>query len=101
MDANDKTEIHALLVEDQAAEAGLVREYLARDNDVQFRVEHVKSLARALDRLDHKTFDVVLLDLGLPDSVGYGTFEAVNEVIADTPLIVLTNMDDEGRAGGA
>lgn len=98
MDANDKTEIHALLVEDQPAEAALVREYLSRDYDVQFRVEHVKSLARALDRLSHRTFDVVLLDLGLTDSVGYGTFEAVNEVIADTPLIVLTNMDDEGQA---
>lgn len=98
MNGDDKTEIQVLLVEDQPAEAELVREYLSRDNDVSFRVEHVQKLSQALDRLNQKTFHIVLLDLGLPDSVGYGTFEHVSEVIADTPLIVLTNMDDEEMA---
>lgn len=98
MNGNEMTEIRALLVEDQPAEAELVREYLNQDNEVNFRIEHVQKLSRALDMLKQKTFDVVLLDLGLPDSVGYVTFERVNEIISDTPLIVLTNMDDEGLA---
>lgn len=98
MNGNEITDIHVLLVEDQPAEAELVRDYLNRDNDVTFRVEHVQKLSQALDRLKRKTFDLVLLDLGLPDSVGYSTFERVNETIADTPLIVLTNMDDEDLA---
>lgn len=98
MIADAKTKIQVLLVEDQPAEAKLVREYLDRDNDISFQVECVQKLSRALDRLNQHTFDVVLLDLGLPDSVGYGTFESISEAIADTPLIVLTNLDDEELA---
>lgn len=98
MNGDEKTEIQVLLVEDQPAEAKLVREYLDRDNDISFQVECTQKLSRALDRLSQNTFDIVLLDLGLPDSVGYGTFESVSEAIADTPLIVLTNMDDEELA---
>lgn len=98
MSGDEKTEIQVLLVEDQPAEAKLVREYLDRDNDISFQVECAQKLSRALDRLSQNTFDIVLLDLGLPDSVGYCTFESVSEAIADTPLIVLTNMDDEELA---
>jgi len=86
-----------LLVEDQRAEADLVRELLG-NNGLSCRIEHVQRLAEALEKLEDEEYDVILLDLGLPDSVGFVTFERVIEVVADTPVMVLTNMDDERLA---
>ena len=42
--------------------------------------------------------DVVLLDLSLPDSVGFSTFEKVREAAPDAALIVLSGMTDEDLA---
>jgi diguanylate cyclase (GGDEF)-like protein len=51
-----------------------------------------------LERLAAGGIDVVLLDLGLPDSVGLDTFTTVNTQAPQVPILVLTGLDDEALA---
>ena len=63
-----------LLVEDNPGDARLIREMLAEAEVQDFTVEWVTRLADGLERLDQDQIDLVLLDLGLPDSRGLDTF---------------------------
>ena len=90
--------IRVLLVEDNAADALLVREELARAVGVVFQVQHAVLLQRALDLLPSQNFDVVLLDLSLPDSDGLDTFGRLQQVASDLPVLVLSHRADEDLA---
>src|SRR6185369_10396667 len=68
---NEKLEI--LVIEDEHAEAERIRDMLAEERRWEFSVEHARYLAEGLDLLRSRRFDVVLVDLGLPDSRGLET----------------------------
>ncbi|MCF8034122.1 MAG: response regulator [Desulfarculaceae bacterium] len=87
-----------LLVEDNPGDARLVQEYLTESDDLRCEVQTADSLADGLSALDRKEFDLILADLGLPDSQGIATFHQLTEVALDTPVIILTGMDDTGLA---
>lgn len=87
--------IKVLLVEDNPGDARLMQEMLAEAKKFSFRLEFVDRLAKGLDRLGEGDVDVVLLDLGLPDSSGLGTFTKVQSEYPQVPIIPLTGMDDE------
>ncbi len=78
-----------LLVEDDPDDAFLILDELNREFGAG-AVDHVFSLAEATDRLDEKSFDVVLLDLGLPDSNGLQTYERFSGVDQTTPVVILS-----------
>jgi len=84
-----------LLVEDDRADAYILRRMLEVDGGQRFAVEHVQQLGKGLDRLAEGGIDVVLLDLGLPDSFGLETFHRVNRQAPDVPVVVLSGLDDE------
>ena len=90
--------IHVLLVEDSVPDATLLRETLAQAAPGQFAVTNVDSLAAALQCLRQQTYDVILADLGLPDSRGAASFERLRQHAAFTPIIVLTGLNDEELA---
>ena len=84
-----------LLVEDNPGDVDLIREYLGDSSaGLQFAVTQCDSLASALERLRSDTVDVILLDLGLPDSQGLETFMKMHEHVPSIPVIVLTGLDD-------
>jgi len=58
-------------------------------------LRHEETLADGLQRLDDEAVDVVLLDLGLPDSRGIPTLETVRDHSRTTPIVVLTGLSDE------
>ncbi len=89
-----KEYLDILLFEDNAADADLVDEYLELSK-LNCDLVQVKRLAEGLQLLRKTSFDVVLLDLSLPDSRGIETLESVAEVIDDEVIIVLTGADDE------
>jgi diguanylate cyclase (GGDEF)-like protein/PAS domain S-box-containing protein len=86
--------IHILTVEDNPADADLIRSYLAEIDDMSCDLEHVRRLEPALGRFDEHQFDLILLDAFLPDSAGYKTFERVEPATRGTPVIVLTGGDE-------
>ena len=93
--------LRVLLVEDNRPDADLIRETLPEKGPVAFALETVGRLAEARARLADGAFDLVLLDLGLPDSQGLPTFHALKEAAPGIPIIVLTGNDDEEVAVAA
>jgi signal transduction histidine kinase len=90
-----ETHFRVLLVEDNAGDARLVREALADTPGAHFDVEPEGRLGAALRRLDAGGIDAMLLDLGLPDSMGSETFERTKEHARGVAIIVLTGLGDE------
>ena len=69
--------VRVLLVEDNIGDANLVREYLSHTHQTGFDVLNVTRLAAALELLERENIDVILLDLGLPDSAGLETLSRI------------------------
>lgn len=86
-----------LLIEDNPGDARLIREMILSDGRQRVTMEHVPTLAEGQQRLEQEAFDVVLLDLSLPDSHGIATLQAVRAAAADTAIVVLTGYDDDDR----
>jgi len=80
--------IRVLLVEDNQADVDLIREMLPETGPICFRIESVSRLSEALIRLKGDTIDLVLLDLGLPDSQGISTFFTLHKAAPDLPMII-------------
>lgn len=89
------TTIHALLIEDNRIEARQTQHWLGANPDVPIEVEWVDQLSTGLGRLAGGEFDVVLLDLNLPDSRGMETFTALRQRAPEVPVVVLTGSYDE------
>jgi two-component system, cell cycle response regulator len=96
----DQRSIRVLLIEDNPGDARLVRELLTEEGD-QFGIALAGSMREARDQLTAETFDVVLLDLSLPDSQGFGTISSIRAQVPAMPLIVLTGFDDADFAVAA
>ena len=91
--------IRMLLVEDSSGDVRLLMEMLAEVTSVQFEVLQTVALKDALASLrSQQGVDVVLLDLGLPDSRGYETFAQVRAQAPAVPIVVLTLSDDDALA---
>lgn len=84
-----------LLVEDNPGDARLVKEFLREDSFEGFELSHVVDLREALKYLLDNEPTAVLLDLGLPDSSGIETLEALYQQNPHLPIVVLTGMDQE------
>ncbi|MDC4227280.1 MAG: EAL domain-containing protein [Candidatus Manganitrophus sp.] len=89
--------IRVLLVEDNPADVRLVQEVLV-ESSARFRITHVDRLDKALASLREESFDVILLDLSLPDSQGLETFRQVRTAMPALPILVLTYHQDEALA---
>jgi PAS domain S-box-containing protein len=90
--------VSVLLIEDNPGDARLIRELLAETGIRRFSVATADRLSRGLDRLALGDIDVAVVDLGLPDSAGLGTFVRVRAAAPDVATVVLTGLDDEALA---
>ena len=90
--------IRVLLIEDNPGDARLIRENLADSGVARFEVTTVGRLSQGLTQLREAAFDVLLLDLSLPDSQGFDTFTTTLGQGSDVPIVVLTGLGDETLA---
>jgi len=90
--------IRILLVEDNPGDARLFREYLAEEGSASFQIGQVDRLQAAMGMLAQGNYDVMLLDLSLPDSHGLNTVRTVHTAAPNLPIVVLTGHDDETQA---
>ncbi len=94
--------IRVLLVEDDLAQADLIRALLdTASDDGDFRIDHTQRLSEAKQRALETDPQVVLLDLNLPDSYGLIGFQELHRVAPWLPVIILTNVKDENEAARA
>ncbi len=94
--------IRVLYIEDSASDAALLRAALACDEScAKFDVAVESTLTQGLRRLEADRPDVVLLDLNLPDSNGFATFERLEHHARQLPVIIMTSIGGEAIAGAA
>ncbi len=86
--------INILLVEDNPGDALLIQEYLTETNEFACEITHVDTLGKAINTLEQNTYEIVLLDLFLPDSQGLVTCMTLLDKFSDLLIIVLTGLDD-------
>ncbi len=84
-----------LIIEDDERFARVLSKQLEKNN---YEVFHCGSLSDFLKTVKERKFDLMLLDLGLPDSSGLETYEKVSGELSNVPVVVLTGLDDEGIA---
>ncbi|MDP1552760.1 MAG: histidine kinase dimerization/phosphoacceptor domain -containing protein [Methanobacteriaceae archaeon] len=89
--------LRTLLFEDNHGDAGLIEEML-EESGVPFKLTHVETLKDGLETPYNNSFDIILLDLGLPDSDGIDTFFRVQDKYPKFPIIILTGLSDESVA---
>ena len=91
-------ELRILLVEDSPSDAALLQESLAESGLGRFEITLAGSWAEADARLGEGSFEVVLLDLSLPDSSGHETILRARAKAPGLPIVVLTGQSDEAIA---
>jgi phosphoserine phosphatase RsbU/P len=90
--------IKILLVEDDPDDVWVMRNLLSDRWDEPFEMVQVELLSAAIERCTEDRFDVILLDLTLPDSHGLETFFAVHAHAGGVPIVVLSGYSDEQSA---
>ena len=94
----DGKSITLLLIEDNEDDALIIREALSQAKGGRFDLEWANQFSTGLERLAEGGIDVVLLDLGLPDSGGLDALGRVHATAPDVPVLVLTGLEDETLA---
>jgi len=92
------TSLKLLMIEDNPGDARLIQEMLSEADGAPFDFEHVDGLSKGLGCLAAGYFDVLLLDLGLPDSQGLDTFNKLHAQSPQVPVVILTGLDDASLA---
>jgi diguanylate cyclase (GGDEF)-like protein/PAS domain S-box-containing protein len=90
-----------LLIEDNAGDARLIREMFNEHGALDIELVRATTMSEAEAQLSQRTFDILLLDLGLPDSQGLDAVRRAHAAAPRVPLVVLTGMDDESLAAQA
>jgi diguanylate cyclase (GGDEF)-like protein len=90
--------IKILLVEDNPGDARLLKEYLSSAASVRFEISYAGKISEALQKTGEAHFDVILLDLMLPDSRGLETFHKMKAAAGGVPVVVMSGVSDESTA---
>ncbi len=90
-----ETELLVLVVEDDSTDFEMLKRSLRQSRT--FELVWSRSVEEAINELKKRTFDLILLDLTLPDSQGLESVQTFTE-LATTPVVVLSGLDDEDLA---
>jgi serine phosphatase RsbU (regulator of sigma subunit) len=90
--------INIILVEDNPGDARLIKEALSESERISATIEHVICLSELKARFKQDEFDIIILDLSLPDATGLETVRQTNTLAPETPIVVLSGLTDEELA---
>lgn len=96
-----KKTVQVLLIEDDPVAAGVFEAQLSADFTTRYEAELVGNLAGGVQRLGETNYDVIVLDLLLPDARGLEALEELVLLETEIPIVVLTSLDDEEVAAKA
>ncbi len=89
----EKENVNVFLIEDNPGDARLIKEMLSECRDMEFVLQSAGTLKEGLELLSKGGFDVILLDLSLPDSSGIETLNKVRCAVPHMPVVLMTGMD--------
>lgn len=84
-----------LLIEDNPSDIRLIKELLKEISGFNYFLMTSGSLKDACKQIDNSRVDIILLDLNLPDSLGYQTFVSVLECCGNVPIVLVSGLEDE------
>jgi PAS domain S-box-containing protein len=84
-----------LIIEDNLGDFVLLEQMLMRLQELRKDIFHVESLSDGMNLLESQLFDIVLLDLTLPDSYGIESFKKINEASPSIPILILSGLSDK------
>ena len=87
--------IKVLLIEDNVGDCKLILKMFETSEVTEFELTHTSRLSSGLKFLESGKFDIILLDLGLPDSVGFESFKSTLALHPAIPIIILTGLANE------
>src|SRR6516225_2787028 len=90
-----------LVIEDNATDAMLLRELLKRIPPLQISLEWADRVATGRQKLENSTFDLIFLDLSLPDSEGISTVGQIRALAPQVAIVVLSGYADDVLIGQA
>jgi diguanylate cyclase (GGDEF)-like protein len=90
--------IRILMIEDNVEYAKAVRLLLSEVTEEEFDLVHATRVGDGMRQLEACNFDIILLDLNLPDSHGFETFANVHTDAPEIPIIVMSSEDDTALA---
>ncbi len=90
-------QVRILLIENNPSDSRLIQELLAETNGIKFQLQWADKLARGLDMLIAETYEIVLLNLDLPDSLGLESLLLVRRHKPEVAVIILTGAEDESQ----
>ena len=94
--------LEALLVEDSCSDAQLVETVVGlADHEAPPNLDRVDCFRKALSRLETKAFDIILLDLHLPDGEGTDLIRRLKQIAPQVPLVVMTGTVDRNTEAEA
>lgn len=93
--------IRVLMIEDSLGDAQYTKKCLRESGDETFDADHASRMSDGLQLLADHDYDVLLLDLGLPDSQGMSTFTTAFQAAPRIPIILMTSIDDLSLARSA
>jgi signal transduction histidine kinase/FixJ family two-component response regulator len=86
--------LNILIVEDNPGDIVIIND-LIRSSGLLYKSTHSSTLHETIQICRQNKFDIILLDLGLPDSIGLNTLKQLNSSVNKAPLVVMTGLDDE------
>lgn len=90
--------IKILLIEDSKEDTIIIKEMLKETSKNPFQLTDAARLKTGFERLFQESFDVILLDLNLPDSWGFDTFIRTYDQTPELPIVILSGFNDEDVA---
>ncbi|MFH1845407.1 MAG: response regulator, partial [bacterium] len=96
--ASEIVPLDVLFIEDSPVDAKIFQGILSKSRYFECTVSHAKSMAEAAGYLQSHEYDIIVTDLGLPDSNGCLTVVNIRKEAESAPILVLTGDDGENRA---
>lgn len=87
--------INVLLIEDSLGDSKLISDMLTESRDFQFSFKQASRIKTGRELLTQGQFDIVLLDLNLPDSFGVSSAASLIQDFPYIPIVIITNHDNE------
>lgn len=91
--------IELLLIEDNPDDVEILKELFADAGYSTSGFVHADELSAGIELLNDRSFEIILLDMSLPDSCGADTFFSIHEKATETPIIIITGNRNEEMIG--